>query len=51
MVGEAEGEEPEFADARPGEDAPGFVALGGGLGGGTLGVGVGVLEGRGLTIR
>lgn len=29
MQGEPEGEEPEFADAGPGEDAPCFVALAG----------------------
>ena len=27
VFGETEGEEPEFADAGPGEDAPGFVSL------------------------
>ena len=33
VFGEAEGEPPEFADAGPRKDAPGFVALGGGGGG------------------
>ncbi len=47
VVGEAEGEEPEFADAGPGEDAPGFVALERGLGGDVIGVGCWDLGGEG----
>lgn len=27
MTSKAEGDEPEFADTRPGEDIPGYVAL------------------------